>query len=179
MVNAAAGADKESMQVTAPTSNGARMSAGDVLDALEKAWKESALVRERTITDTRELYRELEKGEKHGPLKRRIDALMFSPDGMRTAIEVKVDVADAGRESWAKIRPWMMVAHRFVYAVPAGLIDRPPVGADQRSGLVWVYPDGRVEWKRKCKINHSPEALPQLTVFNLAWRAAKGEVRSF
>ena len=58
------------------------------------------------------------------------------------------------------------VVHRFVYAVPAGLIDRPPVGADQRSGLVWVYPDGRVEWKRKCKINHSPEALPQLTAFN-------------
>ena len=70
-----------------------QMSAGDVLDALEKAWKESALVRELTITDTRELYRELEKGERHGPLKRRIDALMFSPDGMRTAIEVKVDVA--------------------------------------------------------------------------------------
>ena len=156
-----------------------QMSARDVLDALEKAWKESALVRELTITDTRELYRELEKDERHGPLKRRIDALMFSPDGMRTAIEVKVDVADAGRESWAKIRPWMMVAHRFVYAVPAGLIDKPPVGADQRSSLVWVYPDGRVEWKRKCKINHSPEALPQLTVFNLAWRAAKGEVRSF
>ena len=85
-MNAAAGADKESMQVTVPASNGARMSAGDVLDALEKAWKESALVRELTITDTRELYRELEKGEKHGPLKRRIDALMFSPDGMRTAI---------------------------------------------------------------------------------------------
>ena len=97
-MNAAAGADKESMQVTVPASNGARMSAGDVLDALEKAWKESALVRELTITDTRELCRELEKGEKHGPLKRRIDALMFSPDGMRTAIEAKVDVADAGRE---------------------------------------------------------------------------------
>ena len=56
-----------------------QMSAGDVLDALEKAWKESALAREPTITDTRELYRELEKGERHGPLKRRIDALMFSP----------------------------------------------------------------------------------------------------
>ena len=77
-MNAAAGADKESMQVTAPTSNGSRMSAGDVLDALEKAWKESALVRELTITDTRELYRELEKGEKHGPLKRRIDALIIA-----------------------------------------------------------------------------------------------------
>lgn len=50
-MNAAAGADKESMQVTVPASNGARMSAGDVLDALEKAWKESALVRELTITD--------------------------------------------------------------------------------------------------------------------------------
>lgn len=136
-------------------------------------------MRELTITDTRELYRELEKGERHGPLKRRIDALMFSPDGMRTAIEIKVDVADAQRESWAKIRPWMMVVHRYVYAVPAGLIDRPPVGADQRSGLVWVYPDGRVEWKKKCKINHSPEALPQLTMFNMAWRAAKGEARSF
>lgn len=36
-MNAAAGADKESMQVTVPASNGARMSAGDVLDALEKS----------------------------------------------------------------------------------------------------------------------------------------------
>lgn len=50
------------------------MTAGDVLGTLEKAWKDSALVRELTITDTRELYRELEKGERHGPLKRRIDA---------------------------------------------------------------------------------------------------------
>lgn len=157
----------------------AQMSAGDVLDALQRAWKDSAIIPELTITDTRELYRELEAGEKHGPLKRRIDALMFSPDGMRTAIEVKVDVADAKRESWAKIRPWMMVVHRYVYAVPAGLIDRPPVGADQRSGLVWVHPDGRVEWVKKCKINHSPEALPQLLTFNIAWRAAKGEARSF
>ena len=108
------------------------MDAHDVLAALSRAWKESAIIPELTITDTRELYRELEKGEKHGPLKRRIDALMFSPDGMRTAIEAKADVADAQREAWAKIRPWMMVAHRFVHAVPAGLIDRPPVGADQR-----------------------------------------------
>lgn len=72
-----------------------------------------------------------------------------------------------------------LFVHRFVYAVPAGLIDRPPVGTDQRSGLVWVHPNGRVEWKRKCKINHSPEALPQLLTFNIAWRAAKGEARSF
>ena len=157
-------------------SNVTQMSAGDVLDALQHAWKESAIIPELTITDTRELYRELEKGERHG---RRIDALVFSPDGMRTVIEVKVDVADSQRESWAKIRPWMMVVHRYVYAVPAGLIDRPPVGADQRSGLVWVYPNGRVEWKKKCKINHSPEALPQLLTFNIAWRAAKGEARSF
>ena len=55
-----------------------QMSAGDVLDALEKSWKESALVRELTITDTRELYRELEAGERHGPLKRRIDALIIA-----------------------------------------------------------------------------------------------------
>ena len=104
------------------------MSARDVPDALQRAWKEPAIIPELTITDTREL----EKGEKHGPLKRRIDALMFSPDGMRTAIGVKADAADAKREAWAKIRPWMMVAHRRVHAVPAVLIDRPPVGADQR-----------------------------------------------
>jgi hypothetical protein len=45
-------------------SNATQMSAGDVLDALQRAWKESAIIPELTITDTRELYRELEKGEK-------------------------------------------------------------------------------------------------------------------
>lgn len=41
-----------------------QMSAGDVLDALEKVWKDSAIIPELTITDTRELYRELEACEK-------------------------------------------------------------------------------------------------------------------
>ena len=40
---------------------------------------------------------------------------------IRTAIEIKVDRADAKRETWAKIRPWKRVTHRFLYAVPEPL----------------------------------------------------------
>lgn len=34
---------------------------------------------------------------------------------IRTAIEIKVDRADAKRESLAKVRAWRQVTHRFFY----------------------------------------------------------------
>ncbi len=44
-----------------------------------------------------------------------------------------MDVSDAQRGVVGKIRPWMMVVHRYgATRFRLGLIDRPPVGADQR-----------------------------------------------
>lgn len=131
------------------------MKATDVMDALDKHWDQAAIVPELNITDGVTMR------------VRRIDALMFQGK-VRTAIEIKVDRADVKREVWAKYRPWYNVVHRFIYAVPAGLIERPPF---QQAGLVWVHPDGRVEMKKRAKINQTPEPLPQLVVQNLAYRA--------
>lgn len=145
------------------------MTADDILDALRKAWPTAAIVPELEITDEHELAN-LYNPAGHDSLKRRIDALMIDKQ-IRTAIEIKVDKADAKRETWAKIRPWKRVTHRFLYAVPEGLIDTPPV-IDSSIGLVWVRSDGTIEWRRKCKINHVPEPLPGLVVENIARRAS-------
>ncbi len=145
------------------------MNADDILDALRKAWPTAAIVPELEITDEHELAN-LYNPAGHASLKRRIDALMIDKQ-VRTAIEIKVDRADAKRETWAKIRPWKRVTHRFLYAVPEGLIDTSPV-IDASIGLVWVRSDGTIEWRRKCKINHVPEPLPGLVVENMARRAS-------
>ena len=145
------------------------MNADDILNALRKAWPTAAIVPELEITDEHELAN-LHNPEGHDSLRRRIDALMINQQ-IRTAIEIKVSRADAKRETWAKIRPWKRVTHRFLYAVPAGLIDTSPV-IDASIGIVWVHPDGTIEWRRKCKINHVPEPLPGLVVENIARRAA-------
>lgn len=145
------------------------MNADDILNALRKAWPTAAIVPELEITDEHELAN-LYNPEGHDSLRRRIDALMINQQ-IRTAIEIKVSRADAKRETWAKIRPWKRVTHRFLYAVPAGLIDTSPV-IDASIGIVWVHPDGTIEWRRKCKINHVPEPLPGLVVENIARRAA-------
>lgn len=145
------------------------MNADDILNALRKAWPTAAIVPELEITDEHELAN-LYNPEGHDSLRRRIDALMINQQ-IRTAIEIKVSRADAKRETWAKIRPWKRVTHRFLYAVPAGLLDTSPV-IDASIGIVWVHPDGTIEWRRKCKINHVPEPLPGLVVENIARRAA-------
>lgn len=146
------------------------MNADDILNALRKAWPTAAIVPELTISDEHELAN-LYAPEGHDSIKRRIDALMIDKQ-IRTAIEIKVDKADAKRETWAKIRPWKRVTHRFLYAVPEGLIDTSPV-IDSSIGLIWVHDDGTIEWRRKCKINHVPEPLPGLVVENMAHRAAQ------
>lgn len=146
------------------------MNADDILNALRKAWPTAAIVPELTISDEHELAN-LYASEGHDSLQRRIDALMIDKQ-IRTAIEIKVSRADARRETWAKIRPWKRVTHRFLYAVPAGLIETSPV-IDASIGLVWVHPDGAIEWRRKCKINHVPEPLPGIVVERLARRAAQ------
>lgn len=148
------------------------VNATEILDALRVHWKGAALVPELCIDDEHELAL---VDVEHEAIVRRCDALMFD-DLIRTTIEIKVDRADVKRETWAKIRPWRRVTHRFIYAVPAGLIDKPPVFG---CGLVWVHDDGTIEWRRKCSINRTPEPLPQKVVQALAFRAATGAARSF
>lgn len=139
--------------------------AADVLDAIRAHHKGAAIVPEITIAD--EEGRLASTAENPLPANRRIDALMFD-SLLRTAIEIKVSVADAKRDTWQKVWPWMRVTHRFVYAVPAGLIDVPPVYG---AGLWWVHPSGMVEVKRRTKVRPTPEPLPQQVVQTLAYRA--------
>jgi len=141
------------------------MSACEVLAALRVHHSTAALVSEVTILDAAGM--ESHSPDTPRPMTRRIDALMFQ-NLIRTAIEIKVDVADVKRESWQKVQPWWRVCHRFVYAVPAGLIDFPPIHG---TGLWWVHEDGRVEVKRKARVSHTPEPLPQRVVQNLAYRS--------
>lgn len=153
------------------------MKAGEVLDAIEAHHRAAAFVRELTVADSAlsatlsslpaDVSPEQAALVARIPAYRRIDALMF--EGLqRTAIEVKVTVADANREDWHKVAPWRHITHRFVYATPAGLIDHPPVYG---CGLWWIHDDGHVEVKRQARINHHPEPLPQRVVQNLAYRA--------
>lgn len=144
------------------------MTAGGVMDALRLHYDKAALVPEVVIADDYPYWLDDDEAVKRDPLTRRIDALMFDTALMRTAIEIKVSKADAARESWRKVYPWRRVVHRFVYAVPAGLIEHPPVYG---CGLWWVHPNGRVEVRGKAKVNNAPEPLPQHVIRALAYRA--------
>lgn len=147
------------------------MNAAEVLQAIRRKHSDCAIVPEVSINvKDHGAWERYYDGQGERPSEcRRIDALMFD-GGQRTAIEIKVSVADAKRENWRKVAPWWEVTHRYVYAVPAGLIDTPPViGA----ALWWVHPDGRIEVKRKASIRPYPEQLPQHVVIALAYRAAK------
>lgn len=147
-----------------------RWTADDVLEALRRKHNRAALVPEVTISD-RWADAGMIDGDPidHLPIyHRRIDVLMFETR-IRTAIEIKVTRADVKRETYRKVWPWRQVVHRFYYAVPAGLIDHPPIGG---CGLWWVHADGRIEVRAKAVINHTPEPLPQQVVQALAYRAA-------
>lgn len=143
---------------------GTPMTAAFVLAALKRHHRTSALVPEVVIQDENNVWADSPAA---GPYTRRIDALMFR-SLERTAIEIKVSKADAARDDWYKVQPWRRVVHRFVYAVPAGLIDQPPVYG---CGLWWVHSNGLVEVVRKVKINTTPEPLPQHVVQALAYRS--------
>lgn len=153
------------------------MNASQILDVIEAKYSNLPLLREISTIDEQGVMdnnlravevAEAMKRAPRVPDVRRIDGLMF--DGpQRTAIEVKVTVADSHRESWAKVWPWKRLTHRFIYATPAGLIEHPPVWG---CGLWWIHDDGKVEIVRKASINKYPEPLPNSVITNLAYRAA-------
>lgn len=158
--------------------NQPKVTADLVLDAIRAHHHQAAIVAEVALhdPDADDHYEQwLDKvaaGEGNTPrppATRRIDALMFRTLE-RTAIEIKVDTADVRREDHRKVAPWRRVTHRFVYAVPAGLIDQPPMWG---TGLWWIHDDGRVEVVRRAKVNTTPEPLPQHVIQALAYRAAR------
>lgn len=150
------------------------MNANDVLDAVRRHHRDKAFVPEMVIGTRDYAGYEAWLADPHGRTQpaqtRRIDALMF--DGpQRTAIEVKVSRADVKRETWQKVAPWLDVTHRYIYAVPAGLIETGEVPHPQ-AGIWWVHDDGRVEVRRKAQVRKYPEPLPQQVITALAYRAA-------
>lgn len=159
------------------------MRAQEILEAVRDHHRQAAIVPEITLGIDQlhaEIYEE-KNGRGVDYQTRRIDALMF--DGhQRTAIEIKVDRADVKRETYGKNAPWRAITHRFVYAVPAGLIDPHDMAwcptALYGCGIWWIHEGGRVEVVRKAIVNRYPEPLPQTVVRTLAWRAANGAPRT-
>lgn len=131
------------------------MKAEDILDAIRAKFPAHPLITELTSSE----------GWRN---PRRIDALQFNPGYRRTAIEVKVSRADAKRETELKVAPWRACTNRFVYAVPAGLLDAPPIPG---CGLWWVEDDATITVKARATVNHEPEPLPADVVSRIAFRA--------
>lgn len=141
------------------------MTAAQVLACLRVHWREAALVPELVISDENS-HNEYADGIRNS-FQRRIDALAFR--GLeRIAVEIKVDRRDAARETAEKTRAWRRCTHKYVYVVPAGLIEEPPIYG---CGLLWVHPDGRAEVRTRAKGNRYPEPLPQAVIKNIALRA--------
>lgn len=151
------------------------MDAKFVLDAVAAAHRDAAIVREVVISD--HLWDE--RLAESAPT-RRIDALMFN-SLQRTAIEVKVTLADWKRDSYRKRAPWAAVTNRFVFVVPKELHDKVAGQYGTHNLDVWdcgvwtVDEDGRVQVVKKARVRPHPEPLPQHVVQALAYRAVKRE----
>lgn len=103
---------------------------------------------------------------------RRIDALMFETL-TRTAVEIKVSMADLRRETPYKWWPWRNVTHRFIYAIPYGMCDQVEViraTGNYGAGVWGIHEDGRVEILRRAKVHKHPEPLPQQVIQAMAYR---------
>lgn len=148
------------------------MSAREVIDALRAAHRDAAIVTEVVISD--HLWDE--RIAESTPT-RRIDALMFR-SFQRTAIEVKVTLADWKRDTYRKRAPWQAVVNRFAYVVPKALHDQVAGQYGTHDLDVWdcgvwtVDETGKVEVVKKAKVRPHPEPLPQQVVQALAFRAA-------
>lgn len=103
---------------------------------------------------------------------RRIDGLMFETL-TRTAVEIKISMADLRRETPYKWEPWRSVTHRFIYAIPYGMCEWQEVidaTGNYWAGVWGVHEDGRVEVLRRAKVQKHPEPLPQQVVQAMAYR---------
>lgn len=167
------------------------LTAGDVLTALRLHHGGAAILTEVVVSDgdvisaRRDFHTKARQGYLDEPLPdlesdywqpftRRIDALMVLRN-QRTAIEIKVSRADYRRETEQKRRTWQAITHRFVYAVPAGLV--APSEVPDGLGLWWVH-EGRsrretVEVVKRARVNRDALPLPEQVVHALCYRAAR------
>jgi hypothetical protein len=140
-----------------------------ILSAIKKKYPGCAIVPELSVDTV--------SRSDTGASLRRIDALMLDGNGQRTAIEIKISVADTKNEKWEKHEPWRRITHRFIYVVPEGMLDNynKIVGLTGMSTCgVWsVSPEGKITIQRNAVINKYPEALPQNVVTRIAYRADK------
>lgn len=108
-------------------------------------------------------------------LIRRIDGLMLE-SGKYTAIEIKVSRADFKRDTEEKRRMWRSITHRFVYAVPKGLVD--PSEVPTYAGL-WEYdpsdPYTSIKSVKRAVTNKQCLPLPQQVVTAMFYRSARAE----
>lgn len=108
-------------------------------------------------------------------LIRRIDGLMLE-GGKYTAIEIKVSRADFKRDTEEKRRMWRSITHRFVYAVPKGLVD--PSEVPTYAGL-WEYdpsdPYKPIVSAKRAVTNKQCLPLPQQVVTAMFYRSARAE----
>lgn len=137
------------------------MNASEVLAAIRASNRGYPLLAELVLNDMQAEW-QIE------PAQRRIDGLLIGPRGQRTAIEVKVTRQDYKRETEAKRRAWQAICHRFVYAVPSGLIQ--PEEVPDGIGLWWITEEGRIETKKRCRINKTPSHVPDHLFAALCWR---------
>ncbi|WHU45148.1 hypothetical protein QNM97_13915 [Gordonia sp. L191] len=150
--------------------------ATDVLDAVARKYSRCALIREVCVTDAEAIERLdawrqdewLSSPRPATPTMRRIDGLLLDGGGRRTAIEVKISRSDFARESEEKRRPWRKITHRFVYATPAGLLQRYEI--PDGCGLWEVGEAGRVHVSVRARINRDPEPIPHQVLVALAYR---------
>lgn len=116
----------------------------------------------------------------HGvKFERRIDALVI--DTYRTAVEIKVTRSDFKADTEEKRAPWVHYTHKFVYAVPAGLVT--PDEVPDYCGLWYVDPDALrdLQWHhgvsvaKKAKVNKEAADLPANLVKSLMGRLSRYE----
>ena len=104
----------------------------------------------------------------NGSQYRRIDLLGLDSQHKWTAVEIKVSRADFARETYEKRHPWIKKTHRFVYAVPEGLVtpDEIPNGC----GLWTIADNGQVTVAKKARVNRSRQEFPETFLRTLFWR---------
>jgi hypothetical protein len=118
------------------------------------------------------------------PDYRRIDVLLMRTTTAnpvpfeRIAVEIKVSRGDFRRDTAAKRKPWMAVAHRFAYATPPGLVSKDEV--PEGCGLIEVDPEAPrfqgCTWAKRAPRNFgSPEDFDARFVAYLAGRASRAE----
>lgn len=153
------------------------MKAADVLAAIHRHHDGAAIVHEVVLNDRKTVEAFCGFGSSRlgadDLFYRRIDALMVK-SGQRTAIEVKVSRADYARETERKRAVWQAICHRFVYAVPAGLLT--PEEVPDGIGLWEVYDSAPyVRVAKRAKVHSGPDPIPDQLFVAMCYRAMRNQ----